>query len=585
MILMASLLGCSLLVTSTYSNYIAELSIKQNLNYASQLSNTIITTISNLEADLRVMSKLSEFEVILRKESALDESDAEHFEQAINKLLNFNRQMYYYLSSLTLYTVNGHRLNYGYHNHPLEDVFRSRYYTMGMTYPVNLVWLGYNRETEKFEAVKMIYDENYIITGMMVLMFTDNYFNNMMAESRYTGMTEIYLINEQNQIMYALDDEKIGENLDPLLVAQMQKTEGYIESNGSLAIYHKLEGIAGYKASFMALVPSWRVVLMMNRATLMQEADTLTSSLSLLIVFFALLTIIIIACITHLTTQPINSLSQAIKSLATNVRFEQQKRQKDSFYREANELIDTYNYLITKINQLIDDNLAEKQMSLRMQQKILESQLAPHFLFNALQVISLQAREANDELVYKTIGNLSYLLTVNLRNTSQFTSVTKELQYIQAYMSIIEAKFEDKIGYEIHAEPELMEFFIPKFMLQPLVENAIVHGLIPKFGKGHMWIRIRIEGNFVEFTVKDDGVGISQAQREQILMDATAQSFSHEQNEKHIGIVNIIQRLQIIYQDRFEFLFESERYEGTQITIRLPWDSGNNKEYVKVMQS
>lgn len=218
-------------------------------------------------------------------------------------------------------------------------------------------------------------------------------------------------------------------------------------------------------------------------------------------------------------------------------------------------------------------------MLLRMQQKILESQLAPHFLFNALQVISLQAHEANDEPVYKTIGNLSYLLTENLRSTSQFTTVSKELLYIQAYMSIIEAKYEDKIGYEIQAEPELMEFFIPKFMLQPLVENAIVHGLIPKFTKGRLWIRVRSEGDFVEFTVKDDGVGISQAQREQILKDATAESFSPEQSGQHIGIVNIFQRLKIIYKDRFDFSFEGERYEGTYVTIRVPRDGEPRERY------
>ena len=565
LIIIIVLIGCSLIIVSAYSEHLLDASVKQNLNFASQLSYSISSAIINFEADIKLLCEIEEIQRLITIIRPATEDDNQHFQQAVDELLSYNRTMYYNLSGIILYTTKGNYFIYGYGSLPETDIFHSEYYSRGLKHPANLVWLGYNQSTLKYEAVKIIYNREYRITGLLLLFFDKNYFKNTVVRSLYPEVADVYLLSELGQIQYSNNQDSMGNIFSQDLLIQMTKNEGNFYYGNKLILYREVGGSVN-----SALIPQWKVVLMDTHRSITRELDIIRGQVFAIITGVLIIVIIVIAIMMHRIVMPLNNLTVSMQNLVSSGRFIATPYAKYSFYREANILIKTYNFMIEEINRLINDIMFEKKTRLNMQQKVLENQLTPHFLFNALQIVSLQAYEAEAQQVCETLTNLSYILTEKLRETGTFTTVDNEIKYIRAYVAIIKAKYEDKIEFVFNIDDSLRDFEIPKFMLQPIIENSISHGVIPKIGKGTIQLRVLRDNNKAIFIISDDGVGMNATQWDKIKNKANIENTAPVDDGEHIGLVNINIRLRILYQNNYSFDLRSERFSGTIITIRLP---------------
>ena len=200
---------------------------------------------------------------------------------------------------------------------------------------------------------------------------------------------------------------------------------------------------------------------------------------------------------------------------------------------------------------------------------VLQSQINPHFLFNTLNAISrlalLEGADRTQEVVYA----LAELLRGSLRKAGQLAPLREELSYVHNYLLIQQTRYPDRLKVEFDVEEDCLQSEIPLLTLQPLVENAIVHGLEPKEAGGTLWLRIMRLGDQVQIEIIDDGLGMPEDVVEEIKkLDRTRTGRCHVTG---LGVNNVVKRLQYHFGDEFQWQIQSEIGQGTHITIYLPY--------------
>jgi len=204
----------------------------------------------------------------------------------------------------------------------------------------------------------------------------------------------------------------------------------------------------------------------------------------------------------------------------------------------------------------------QKELRVAAEIRALQAQIQPHFLFNTLNtIVSLvrtQPEKAREVLVF-----LGEFLRHNMRQGVAFHSVREECEHVQAYLAIEEARFGDKLQVNMDIEAGTEGFLLPPLVLQPLVENAVRHGLLPKENGGTVSLHVRLEGDGLDIFVRDDGIGISSFKMRGIL-----EGEHDEHGETGLGLINVHQRLLGLYGKGL--LIESTLGTGTIISFRVP---------------
>lgn len=232
---------------------------------------------------------------------------------------------------------------------------------------------------------------------------------------------------------------------------------------------------------------------------------------------------------------------------------------------EFNDLHIGFNHMVSRINELIQTVYETRHLQQESEYKALQAQINPHFLYNTLDTICWQAKLQHNEEIFQTAYSLASLFRASVGSKKAFIPVKEEISYIQDYLNIQKARYRDKIEISIAVAPELENVLIPKLILQPIVENAFIHGLEKKRGRGRLALRgiVSEENQMAIFMVEDNGVGMSEKQIEQL--------FVLDKEKKHsIGLQNVQQRLQILYEGTYNIQIVSVPEEGTTVILRLP---------------
>ncbi|MGN0157974.1 MAG: sensor histidine kinase [Brotaphodocola sp.] len=225
-----------------------------------------------------------------------------------------------------------------------------------------------------------------------------------------------------------------------------------------------------------------------------------------------------------------------------------------------------------KEKQAMSEKLHEQELAIIHQEKMMEqakllylqSQINPHFLFNTLNVIAGMARKEHAKDTSELILSLGKIFRYNLENESQIVPLSKELTVIKSYIYIEKKRFGDRLNYILKADLDLDSCYVPPFTLQPLVENSIKHGILCKDEGGTVAIKIRENGEFVVIQVIDNGIGMSQEQKEALLYGKSWKKQGGEASG--IGLENVFSRLKLVYPDtKIRILSRSGR--GTCVDI------------------
>lgn len=274
----------------------------------------------------------------------------------------------------------------------------------------------------------------------------------------------------------------------------------------------------------------------------------------------------IIRAMSKRISQPLQTVCEAMVQFRQG-DFEQQVeiQTKD----EVGQVAACFNQMVTDIRELINKNyilvLKERESELA----ILQAQINPHFLYNALDSIYWQATGEGDEATAESIYELAQLFRLVLGQGKRRVTVEMEMALLERYLEIQKLRFQKQLEYHIDTEPAARHEMIPKLILEPFVENSVIHGMQNGEAEFMLTVTARMDGEYLEFLIRDTGVGMNEAQLRSIWEKDQDKAFTGQKIGRY-GIRNVKERLELEYGEKALLKIESCVGEGTLITIRIP---------------
>jgi two-component system sensor histidine kinase YesM len=256
----------------------------------------------------------------------------------------------------------------------------------------------------------------------------------------------------------------------------------------------------------------------------------------------------------------LRSLMKRVEHGDLSVRFS------ESHSDEIGELGLGFNEMIERIQSLIDQVYVEQQSKREAELRILQEQIKPHFLYNTLDTIQWMAQEHRVDDVVSMVGALTSLFRIGLNKGREFVSLSDEIEHVESYLRIQKMRYEDKFDYSITYEDSLRPLRVLRIILQPLVENAIYHGIKERRGHGALAVEAKVENGDLLLMVRDDGAGMS----ETTLASLNASLDDGGPAVGGYGIHNVHERIRLTFGKPYGLSFSSVYGEGTLVTIRHP---------------
>ncbi|MBW4839016.1 MAG: sensor histidine kinase [Paenibacillaceae bacterium] len=365
----------------------------------------------------------------------------------------------------------------------------------------------------------------------------------------------VYIIDSVGNIVYHPQQQLIYaglkyENLEPVLNYAYGRY--FDESDGEQRIITiqtvkpaewKIVGVA-YADEFLT--------------TKREVGDFLSWFLPLVIAIILVISIYVSARI----SQPIRKLERSVQMVergdfGTNVYV--------SGAYEVEQLSKRFNLMLRRIRELMDQIIQEQEAKRKSELDVLQSQINPHFLYNTLNSVTRLAELGRNEEVVTTITSLSRFFRISLSKGNHIISVQDELEHVRHYLIIQTIRFKNKFRYDISADDAALKCSTLKLILQPLVENAIHHGIEKSAEEGFIRVEARLEGDNLVFRIRDNGIGMTPETVEKLISGAI-----RSENGSGVGVRNVQERITLYYGADFGLHFDSEPEEGTTVTITIP---------------
>ncbi len=232
---------------------------------------------------------------------------------------------------------------------------------------------------------------------------------------------------------------------------------------------------------------------------------------------------------------------------------------------EVRRLSKAFNMMVAKIKMLMDQIITEQEGKRKSELKALQAQINPHFLYNTLDSIIWMNENKNYEGVTVMVAALAKLFRISLSRGHEIICIADELEHARSYLTIQKIRYKDKFEYTIDVEPGLQSERTLKLILQPIIENAIYHGISPLNEKGIIKITVISEGDNILFQVSDNGYGI----KPEILKELLVQE-STSYHSGGVGLKNVNERIKLFYGEEYGIEIKSEIDVGTTVCIRIP---------------
>ncbi|PLS03733.1 cache domain-containing sensor histidine kinase [Neobacillus cucumis] len=366
----------------------------------------------------------------------------------------------------------------------------------------------------------------------------------------------IFIMDKQGNIVYHPQQQMIYSRLKTEMITQVLNAKGksfVIDHDGERKLY----------TITTSHLTGWKVVSVTNVNDMIMDGKKTKKFFMMMIVISLLLSLLIAIVISSRISRPIRKLELSMKEVEMgNFDIELDF----SYNHEVGRLSSSFNMMTRKIKELMQQVVEEQKALRKSEIKALQSQINPHFLYNTLDSIIWMAESDQNEEVIDMTSSLAKLFRISLNKGNETVSISGEIEHVKNYLLIQKMRYRNKLDFIIDVDPAIMSYQTIKLILQPLVENAIYHGIKNKTGKG----LIRILGKEVEgkvlLQVIDNGVGMDSSKIKNIYSD------EYRENSKGngVGVKNVHERLQIYYGQDFGVSFQSEVNQGTTVSIWIP---------------
>lgn len=265
--------------------------------------------------------------------------------------------------------------------------------------------------------------------------------------------------------------------------------------------------------------------------------------------------------LSHMVSRPIQGLAKAMKDFETKA--EEFSYQPVHGSSEILALSDSFGHMVVQIQELMEKVRNEEITLRKTELKALQAQINPHFLYNTLDAIGWLCEEERNKDAVEMVNALARLFRISISKGHELIPIEKEVEHARSYLMIQNFRYKNQFVYSFDIEEECLSYLCNKITLQPIIENAIYHGINRMVDEGRIDIKIFREGEAIVFTVADNGVGMSREQCAGILKREPG-------DQTGIGIKNVNDRIKIYFGEEYGITIDSEEDEGTVVSIRMP---------------
>jgi len=398
--------------------------------------------------------------------------------------------------------------------------------------------------------------DNYDILGYVAINIKKSVIFNSIAPIADEAFSTMAVIDENDNLIFKTGD--IQDDVD----------FSALEQNQNIQIGNKLYTTYTQK---LQNYNRWRIVGLLDSEVYKIRTRQLNMIIyGLLLVFIAIMTAVS-WLISKRITNPIKEVVSSMKEFEQNRWPEPLTTNNED---EIKDLIVGYNGMLRSFIALTNDIVSrheenkEMEMSLiNTQIDLLEAQINPHFIHNTLNSMNYLAAKDNNQELAKLITSFNQLLRMSMSIEMDFITVMQEVQNLKHYAQIQSVRYEDAFDIQYDIDEEALLAKIPKLILQPLVENSMIHGILPRKKKGIITITIHKQGDDLKVSVKDDGIGFDSKKIDLLLSEEMEGRLS-----KHIGVKNVRDRLTLYYHENASFSIQSIVGKGVEVVFIIPFE-------------
>lgn len=403
-----------------------------------------------------------------------------------------------------------------------------------------------------------LYYHSTAYKAYLAVYYSDDKLTSILSDNLSLEGSVSYIVNERDAIVATSDPSLSGiYQLDyDTIKASFMSSNNFIERN--------ILDTKVYAGFYSISNTDWFMVTVLPSPPLIHESNRLMIQIALIYAVFLVLALIFANVLAHSIT---GRLSSVIRQMQTVRHGPPTPMDSPSAHDEIGDLIDTYNYMTRKMDELMKTQ-AKAAEDLRIAEfNSLQAQINPHFLYNTMDMINWMALQGQTDEISHAVQSLSRFYKLTLSRKKGISTIARELEHITIYVQLQNMRYHDHIELITDIPDELSEYQIPKLTLQPVVENSILHGILEKESKsGTIVITGWMENEDVVLLVSDDGVGIPP----EILSTILSGNGNSQSGGTNIAVYNTHRRLQILYGNDYGLTYSSKPGEGTEVEIRFP---------------
>ncbi|HZH62348.1 MAG TPA: sensor histidine kinase [Metabacillus sp.] len=559
-------IGLGLLTGYTVERILEKQAADHTLQLIGQVNKTLESYMNNMQNVSYLLSMDPEIERFLTKTT---ESQTEDERYSIKQFMQGLSTLYPEIAGILVVNSNGQFISNELYPKNDTNLTKESWYQEAVHNEGIFTIIGHPKDREITSHINYESDEVVTVVRAILEPETQEVIGVVLIDLKLRVIAEATKNVRLGKSGYLMVIDEKGEDIyspaNPLVVTPPSRLlqgedSGYfsetVEGNGFQFIYQRLP------------FTNWTTVGIFSTDESVYEVRSIHFYVICFVFFVCLFGIAASYYLSNSMSKPIFQLMSSMKEVESgNLSIQYESKRQD----EIGMLGRSFNHMIRKINELL--SLTEKQERQKREAELrsLQAHIKPHFLYNTLDTISWMARKRGADDVSDVVTALSKLFRIGLNKGHDIIFVKEEITHIQSYLSIQKARYRDKLNFSIDIDPSIQDVQILKLVLQPIVENAIYHGIKERKGPGYIAIKANTENEDLVLTVTDDGKGIPEEKLTKLNERLDTIYKHHEQKvDFGYGMMNVQARIKLTYGEDYGIQIGSQLDVGTTVTIRLP---------------
>lgn len=410
----------------------------------------------------------------------------------------------------------------------------------------------------QISVARTLRDQNQEIYGYVIVTIMENKINQIFENMK--GHEEMMILNSSNKILSHRDHVQIGEHFQHS--DQLKKNN----SSNIFEISNKDYLIAEHDISFTG----WKLVSLVPYKQAVNQINSIFSKVFTVQIVSFTMFLILMAYLLRTITKPLVHLGKIAEAVKRgNLAIRSRLRSRD----EVGRLSESFDLMLDRVNEMIKEITHTQERKRKAELDMLQAQINPHFLFNVLNSIRMKVLVKGDQESANMISSLSKLLRMTIDKNKEIISFREEVQIVLDYINIMNMRQKEQVKVEISVHEEAYALKIPRFILQPIIENSIIHGL--NQSAGTIVLRTELRDNQLVIMIEDNGQGMDEAALSQ-LKRKLGQSIGMEDNHNlhnkgfsSLGLSNVYERMFITFGGAFRMDIKSLPGEGTRVILTI----------------